>query len=67
MLRGRRRSRSGRAAVRALTGMAVAAGFLLGGLFLATGNLAAPVVAHFVVNAVNLRALSRRYLESPGA
>lgn len=39
----------------------LAAGFLLGGLYAATGNLVAPVVAHFAINAVNLRKLSRDY------
>lgn len=43
------------------TGFALAAGFLLGGLFEATGNLLAPVVAHTLVNAVNLRFLSLHY------
>ena len=42
-------------------GFSLAAGFALGGLFEATGNLVAPVVAHAVVNAVNLRLLSRDY------
>jgi len=37
----------------------VAAGFLLGFLFEATGNLVAPVVAHVVINAVNLNLLVR--------
>jgi membrane protease YdiL (CAAX protease family) len=36
------------------TGFALAAGFGLGALYEWTGNLAAPVVAHAVVNAVNL-------------
>ncbi len=39
----------------------LAAGFLLGALFDATGNLVAPVVTHILVNAVNLRFLSVRY------
>ena len=39
----------------------LAAGFLLGGLYAATGNLVAPVVAHVVVNAVNLRHLTRDF------
>jgi membrane protease YdiL (CAAX protease family) len=39
----------------------LAAGFLLGGLYAATGNLIAPVVAHFAINAVNLRKLSRDF------
>jgi membrane protease YdiL (CAAX protease family) len=43
------------------TGFTVAAGFLLGFLFDATGNLLAPVVAHVVINAVNLRILTARY------
>jgi membrane protease YdiL (CAAX protease family) len=43
------------------TGFSVAAGFLLGALFEATGNLAAPVVAHALVNGVNLTLLVRRY------
>lgn len=38
-----------------------AAGLLLGGLYDATGNLVAPVVAHFAINAVNLGRLSREY------
>lgn len=37
----------------------VAAGFLLGFLFEATGNLVAPVVAHVGINAVNLSLLVR--------
>ncbi len=37
----------------------VAAGFLLGALFEATGNLIAPIVAHMVINGVNLRAITR--------
>jgi membrane protease YdiL (CAAX protease family) len=48
------------------TGFAVVAGFLLGALFDATGNLIAPVVAHATVNAVNLRFLSREYGECGG-
>jgi len=43
------------------TVFAIAAGFLFGGLFEATGNLLAPVVAHATVNAVNLRFLSVHY------
>jgi hypothetical protein len=38
----------------------VAAGFALGALFDWTGNLLAPVVAHALINAVNIRALTRR-------
>jgi hypothetical protein len=41
------------------TAFSIAAGFLLGGLFEWTGNLVAPVVCHVVVNAVNLRLLTR--------
>ncbi len=44
--------------------MSVAAGFLLGWLFDATGNLVAPVVAHAGINAVNLRFVSQRYAPS---
>jgi membrane protease YdiL (CAAX protease family) len=47
------------------TVFSLAAGFLLGGLFEATGNLLAPVVTHALVNAVNLRFLSVHY--APGA
>lgn len=43
------------------TGMAVAAGFLFGGLYLLTGNLLAPIAAHAVINFVNLRYLSLKY------
>ena len=42
-------------------GYAIGAGFLLGGLFIATGNLVAPAVAHIGVNAVNLKRLGDRY------
>lgn len=43
------------------TGFAFVAGFGFGALFLATGNLVAPVSAHVGINAVNLNLLSRRY------
>lgn len=43
------------------TAFSLGAGLLLGGLFDATGNLTAPVVAHALINAVNLRLLSVRY------
>jgi membrane protease YdiL (CAAX protease family) len=43
------------------TAFTVAAGFLLGLLFDRTGNLIAPIVAHFIINAVNLRFLAVRY------
>jgi uncharacterized protein len=39
----------------------LAAGLLLGWLFQATGNLVAPVVAHVLVNGVNLNRLVREY------
>jgi hypothetical protein len=39
---------------------AAATGLLLGALFECTGNLIAPVVAHVVINAVNLRLLAQR-------
>lgn len=47
------------------TPFTIAAGFLLGGLFECTGNLVAPVVAHAVVNAVNLRVIALRYAPEP--
>jgi membrane protease YdiL (CAAX protease family) len=50
----------------AWTGFAIAAGFLFGALFSATGNLVAPVVAHTVVNAVNLPLLIRDYAPGRG-
>lgn len=43
------------------TGFALCAGLVLGGLFEVTGNLAAPIVAHVGINAVNLRRLVVRY------
>jgi membrane protease YdiL (CAAX protease family) len=43
------------------TGFAVVVGLLLGVLFEWTGNIVAPVVAHTVVNAINLPYLVRRY------
>ncbi len=46
------------------TGFALLAGFLLGVLFEATGNLLAPVLAHATVNALNLRFLTMRYAGS---
>lgn len=42
------------------TAFAALAGLLFGALFLWRGNLLAPFTAHFVVNAINLRSLSRR-------
>jgi membrane protease YdiL (CAAX protease family) len=46
------------------TGFSIAAGFLLGALFAATGNLVAPVVAHVLVNGVNLTLLTRDYADA---
>jgi len=43
------------------TVLSLVAGFALGGLFAATGNLVAPVVAHAGINAVNLRFVTARY------
>jgi len=40
---------------------AVAVGFLFGWMFVATGNLIAPIVAHTVVNGINLPMLVRQY------
>jgi membrane protease YdiL (CAAX protease family) len=45
------------------TGFAIASGLLFGWLFEWTGNLVAPIVAHTVVNAVNLPLLVRQYGE----
>lgn len=51
---------------------AAVAGALFGALMLWRGNLLAPVTAHFLVNCINLQALSRRFrgsgrLAGPGA
>jgi len=43
------------------TGFAVVMGFVLGGLFEWTGTLLAPVLAHTLINAVNLPLLVHRY------
>ncbi len=43
------------------TGTTILAGFMLGLLFQETENLIAPIVAHFTVNAMNLRWLSVNY------
>ena len=48
------------------TVFAVAAGFLLGWLYQLTGSLTAPVVAHIVINGLNLPFLVRRYREAAG-
>lgn len=42
-------------------------GLLFGGLYEWTGNLVAPVLAHALVNAVNLRLLATRFREPAGA
>jgi len=49
------------------TAFAIAAGLLFGALFDSTGNLLAPITAHFVVNAVNLPMLVRRHGGGPSA
>ena len=43
------------------TVFAIAAGFVLGGLFETTGNLVAPIVAHAAINPVNLWLLTSRF------
>jgi hypothetical protein len=43
------------------TVFAVIVGFVFGWLFIATGNLVAPIVAHTVVNGINLPLLVRQY------
>lgn len=48
----------------AWTAFAVAMGFLLGGIQVHTGSLAGPVIAHVVINTVNLRRIGR--LPLPG-
>ena len=40
---------------------ALIAGLLLGGLFVSTGNLIAPLTAHILINAVSLPFLERRF------
>jgi hypothetical protein len=42
-------------------GFALCAGFLLGGLYVVTESLVAPIVAHVGINVVNLRRLGVRY------
>ena len=49
------------------TAFSLGAGFVLGGLFLATGNLVAPIVAHVAINAVNLNLLVRLDAPAPPA
>lgn len=41
--------------------MALAMGVAFGWMFWATGNLLAPVLAHFTINFLNIRSISRRY------
>ena len=48
------------------TAFALVAGLLFGVLFQWTGNLIAPVIAHVVVNAVNLPFLERRFGQAAG-
>ncbi len=48
------------------TGFAIVAGLLFGGLFQVTGNLVAPIVAHVLVNAVNIPFLVRSHAGARG-
>lgn len=41
--------------------MAVAFGFVFGGMYLYTGDLLAPIVAHFTINFFNIMAISQKY------
>lgn len=43
------------------TVFAIVVGFVFGWLFVATGNLVAPIVAHTVINGINLPILVRQY------
>lgn len=43
------------------TVMALAMGVAFGWMFWATGNLVAPILAHFTINFLNIRSISRRY------
>lgn len=43
------------------TGLAIVLGFAFGLMYLYTGNLLAPIVAHFTINFFNLQTISRRY------
>jgi len=45
---------------------ALVMGFALGGLYLWTGHLAAPIAAHVVINAINLPRLIALYETKPG-
>lgn len=44
--------------------MAVVMGFLLGGMYLYTGNLLAPVLAHFTINFLNLSLIAQQAAEN---
>jgi len=46
--------------------MAVAMGFVFGGLFELTGNLAGPLAAHFLINYENLHYITSHDPEAPG-
>ena len=43
------------------TVMAVGMGFAFGGMFFYTGNLLAPILAHFTINYFNLHAIARQH------
>lgn len=45
------------------TFMALILGFCFGGLSLWTGNLAGPIIAHFIINWLNLKRIGQRALE----
>jgi len=45
------------------TVMALVMGVAFGWMFWATGNLIAPIIAHFTINFLNIRSISRRYGE----
>ncbi len=49
------------------TFFAIAVGFFFGALFDYTGSLVAPILAHSLVNAINLPMLVRRYAPEPRA
>ena len=52
------------AALQFVGGLGVVLAVIFGGLMVWRGNLLAPVVAHFLVNAVNLRRLTSRPRDS---
>jgi membrane protease YdiL (CAAX protease family) len=41
--------------------MAIVFGFVFGGMYLYTGDLLAPIVAHFTINFFNIMAISQKY------